>query len=43
MSHEVCRLPLYTKYETNGIPASMIEMFVGKEVTLVEDRRFHQL
>jgi hypothetical protein len=32
-SHVVCRLPLYTKYETLGIPAYNSGMYVFKEVT----------
>jgi len=39
----ICRLNLYTKYETLGITAQMFGMDVFKEVTLGEDCRFHQL
>jgi hypothetical protein len=40
MSHVVCRLPLYTKYETLGIPAYISGMYVFKEVKIVKPAVF---
>jgi len=43
MSHEDCRLTLYTKYETLCKLALIYGMYVFNEVTIRQDCCLHQL
>jgi len=43
MSHEDCKLTLYTKYETLGKLALIYGMYVFNEVTIRQDCCLHQL
>jgi len=43
MSHVVCRLTLYTNYETLGNPTLIYELHVLKEMTVRQDWCLHQL